>query len=358
MDLGFDPDQLIVMTLNPGDLGYDQDRIRAFFDLALEKAQSIPGVQSATLSENRLLRGSVVTREVYLESQQESVEGGGRSSHRLNVVVPGFFRTVGIELLRGRDFDASDCSDCTRVAIVNETMASQIWPGENPVGRRIRFNSPTDPPMEIVGVVEDSKYREIHERPQFFIYLPLAQNTVSGMTLHARVAGNLTTTIGSMRREIGSLDPNLPLVEPGSMDEFVDQALWSERLPALMLFIFGCLSILLATAGIYSVASYSTALRQREVTIRMALGADTRRIFGMLLRDSARLVAAGLLIGWIAAYFILTPTISSQLHGVGTFDPVGYLLGSAVLLVAAILGCLAPALRSSKSSPSSLIRGD
>jgi putative ABC transport system permease protein len=322
----------------------------------VEQVESLPGVRSATLSENRLLRGAVWQRSVFLEGQDAESEGGGRRYHRNNVVVPGFFKTAGIPIVSGRDFEERDRADTKPVVIINETMAKLAWPGEDPIGRRFHFDDPSEPLVEVIGVARDAKYREVHETPQFFIYQPLTQRYTPAMTLHVRTEGNPAALIGTLRREVQSLDPNLPLADVDTMSAFVSRALWMERMSAYLLTAFGLLALTLAVVGVCGVVAYSVAQRQREIGIRMAVGARRRDIVRGVLGDAARVVAVGLVVGLVLAFFGLKPLLANQLYGVEATDPLTY-AGQALLLgLAALLASLIPSLLSARVNPVETLR--
>jgi predicted permease len=349
-DLGFQPGRLLALTVAPGDQGYDEARARSYYQRLLERTSALPGVRSAALSENRLLRGAVVQRAIYLEGQEAAVEANGRSSHRANIVTPGFFRTAGIPLLRGRDFAEADCAGCPRVAVVNQTLARLAWPGQDPIGRRFRFE-PDEPPIEVIGVARDAKYRYVHEDPQIFVYLALSQSFAATMTLHVQTEGPPEALLPVVRRVAQSVDPGLPLAEADTMPRFVAGALWMERISTLTLGLFGALALLLSGIGIYSVMSLSAARRRREIGIRLALGARPSQVVAAVLSEAAVLTGAGLVLGWIAAWSLLEPMVASRLHGAALRDPFVYAAQSLVLLATALAASLPPAWRAARVSP-------
>ena len=359
VELGFRPERLVAVTVSPGDQGYSEAVTRQYYRRLLEHVATVPGVASATLSENRLLRGGVLKVQVYLEATGETpVQSAEGVDHRSNSVVPGFFRTVGIPLIAGRDFRESDCAQCPKVAIINRTMAEALWPGESAVGKRIHITDLGAPEAEVVGVAENAKYRYLHEGPQFFLYVPLSQRFASSMTLHVRTAGDAEAMVPVLRREVQALDANLPLAELDTIDNFVAGALWMERMSASLLGMFGLLALLLAVVGVYGMMAFSVAQRRREIGLRLALGARRSQVLWGVLGEASLVTAIGILIGWGLTYFVLTPVVASQLHGVSPTDPWSYVILTLLLTAAAILSSYLPARRAAGTSPAVSLRGD
>jgi putative ABC transport system permease protein len=359
-DLGFQPEGLLALSVAPGDQGYDPARARGYYRELLERVAALPGVRGAALSENRLLRGAILSRSVYPEGQAEGITAGGRSSHRTNIVTPGFFHVAGIALLHGRDFAEADCAGCRPVAIVNQTLARLAWPGQDPLGRRFRFERdqpPNQPPIEVIGVAKDAKYRNIREDPLPFIYLPLSQNDAAAMTLHVRTAsGREAALLPALRNAAQAIDPGMPLAEIDTMTHFVSGALWMERVSALLLGLFGLFALLLSGIGIYTVITLSAARQRREIGIRLALGARPSQMTAAMIAEAAVLAGAGLVLGWTAARLFLHPILASQLQGADLWDPKAYALQSLVLLVTAIAASVPPALRAARVNPATPLR--
>jgi macrolide transport system ATP-binding/permease protein len=357
LDLGFEPASLLVVTVSPGDQGYSETTAQDYYQRLLDHVSAVPGVRSATLSENRLLRGAVVKNQLYLpgRSDNDLLVSPSASAHRTNVVVPGFFRTVGIALLDGRDFDARDCAKCPRVLIINRTMAERVWPGERAVGKQLVFHGGQK--FEIVGVAEDAKYRYIHDGPEYFLYRPLSQSYVSAMTLHVRTASDPAAMLPTVLREVQKLDPNLPLAEMDTMDHYVAGALWMERMLSSLVGLFGLLTLLLAVVGVYTMMANTVAHRRREIGLRLALGAQRSDVLWTVLREAAAVTAAGVALGWGLAWFLIAPASSSQVQGF-SLDSLWGCAGQTLLLaVAAILSSWLPARRAAAISPLASLSG-
>lgn len=360
VDLGFDAPSLAVLTVPLGDEGYDEPRAQALYRRIVERARSLPGVEAAAWSENRLLRGGVLQAPVYLDGREEPLTIGDRQAHRTNAVTPGFFATTGIPRVRGRDFDGTDRSDTRRVAIINETMARRGWPGEDPVGQHFRLGTPTDPLIEVIGVARDAKYRHVHGPEEFFIYLPASQRFSPVMTLHVRVEGEPAAVLAPLREEIRSLAPGVPLVDVAPLSRFVAADLWLERASAVLLSAFGLLASVLAAVGMYGVMNQSVSRRRGELAIRMVVGARAEDVLRRVLADGMMLVAVGLVAGSALSALVLklSKAVSSQLFGVAAFDPVGW-VGAALLLAAvALVSCYLPARGAAAIDPAAVLASE
>ncbi len=346
IDLGFDTDRLAVVSVAPGEQGYEEAQARDYYRRLVERARALPGVTAAALSQNRLLRGAVMRRQVFLPGREGAMEIGPMAFHRVNTVGPGFFETAGIALLKGRDFRDAEPEDLG-VAIVNETMAERLWPGEDPIGKRFHFDYPNEPPVEVVGVAAKARYRQIREPEQFFIYVPLAQSYASGMTLHVRSEGDPRALLPTLRGEARELDNALVLADVRTMRHFVDEALWLERATTSLGALFGLLALALAVVGVYGLLAYSVSRRQRELGILFALGAQRGDVVLRVLLEAGRVVFAGVVLGLVLAW---------QLLDISLLNPQTYLVWSLVLLAAALAGSFIPAWRAARINPIETLR--
>ncbi len=360
IDVGFDAENLLALSFAPGEQGYDEPQTRAFYQQVLERVEALPGVQTAALSENRLLRGAIIRQQIFLEGSDTAFEGGGRAFHRTNAVLPGFFSAVGIPLIRGNDFDDTIVADGPRLAIVNETMAKLAWPGEDPIGRRFRLDYSDRPFVQVIGVAQDVKYRQIHEAPQCFLYFPEIQRHAPAMTLHVRAEGDPSALSSSVREVVYRLAPELPMADIRTLSEFVGEALWIERASATLLGVFGILALSLASLGVYSVLAETVNQRRREMGVRMAIGAGRSDVLKVVAGEGAKLVGIGLIVGLAAALVIMkvSASISDQLYGVSVTEPWIYGLAALILLAGSVLGFLIPALRATKTDPVRALRAE
>jgi predicted permease len=351
MDLGFDPDQLLNVALDPSINNYDETQTKEFYRALEAKISALPGVQSASLA-------SAVPIGYGRSKDSVYVEGGHVAPGQLapgvffNSVDPHYFETLRIPLLLGRAFADADSETSPRVAIINETMGKHFWPSENPIGKRFSITSDSGPFVEVVGVARDGKYRTLSEDSLPYFYLPLAQNFTPARTLQIRSSLPPHSLVPEIQGEILALDSNAPIVEIQTMRESLSGALgyFLFRLGASLAAAMGLLGLLLAVVGVYGVVSYAATQRTQELGIRMALGASPRQILALLLKQGVRLVAAGLLFG-LAGAWALTRAMSFMLFGVSPSDPVTYIAAGALLSGITLLACWLPARRAMRVDP-------
>jgi putative ABC transport system permease protein len=347
IDPGFESTRLFMFSFDLGALHYDEGRGQQFFRAAIERAQATPGVESATIADAPPLVGGFA-RTIFPEGQDEA-SGYRGTLTQLNDIAPSYFQTLRIPLMSGREFTDSDRATTHAVAIASEAMAKHFWPNENAVGKRFHFFG--DPTLrEIVGVVHNTVVGNIGEEPQPFVYLPLMQNYSPAATLLARTSGRPEALISAVRSQVQSLDSNLALTNVQTIGELLSQGLWAPRMGAALLAVFGGLALVLAVIGVYGVLSYSVNQQTREIGIRMAMGAQTGRVLGLVVGQGMRLAAAGLILGLIVAFAAMR-FLSSLLFGVSAHDPLTFAGVSLVLALAAVLACYIPARRATKVDP-------
>src|SRR5260370_40379313 len=271
-------------------------------------------------------------------------------------VTPDFFATLRIPLVAGREFNDGDRKETGQVAIVNEAMAKQFWPGQSAVGKRFHFFGDTKL-REVVGVVRNTVVNTFGEDPQPMVYLPLTQDYAADVTMQVRASGRPEAVIGAVRGQVQSLDRNLVLTNMITVGQLRDQGLWAARVGAGLLSVFGGLALLLAVVGVYGVLSYSVTQQTREIGIRMAMGAQTGRVLGLVVGQGMRLAAAGLILGLIVAFAAMR-VLSSLLFGVSAHDPLTFGGVSLVLALAAVLACYIPARRATKVDPIIALRSE
>ena len=355
--LGFDHDRLLVASLAPGELAWDETRSRGLYERVAAEVAALPQVEGVAWSENRLLRGAVWQRSVYVEGSTEPLVLGGRAAHRTNVVSPGFFEVVGIPLLMGRDFAAEPRPDGPPVAIVNRTFAETAWPGADPLGKRFRFDSASDgEPMAVVAVVADAKYRHVEEAAQCFVYLPMEQHFKPAMTLHVRSSQRPADLIPTLRQRVSRLVPGLPLADLDSLEVFVDEDLWLERGSAAALGSFGLVTWCLAILGIYGVLAHAVARQQRDFGIRRSLGASGWQLARQLVRSVVAALAWGLLGGALLSWMLLRSAAASDRGWSELVDLPGVVVLLLLLLAGAALGGWLPFRRAQRVDPARLLR--
>jgi len=339
----------VLVDLDLAVAGYKDSRGKQFYAQALERIRSLPAVESPALVWIPPLGNMRGGTDVLPPGASRPLQVNW------NIVTPGYFRTLGLPLDRGRDFDARDTEDAPPVAIVDEVMARRFWPGEDPVGKLLRRADPQSPALQVIGVVTDGHMQTFREAVRPCFYRPLAQSYVPEMTLIARTPGGPQPAIAEIRRELRTLDKDLPVTDVETMHAHLDRALSQERLTASLLSGLGLLALALAVIGIYGVMSFSVAQRTREIGIRMALGAEAPVVLAMVLRNAAVLVGAGLATGWAAAV-IVTRYAASLLYGVSPTDPWTFAAVTVVLSAAAGVACYLPARRAARVDPMVALR--
>jgi hypothetical protein len=277
----------------------------------------------------------------------------------LGVITSGFFETLRIPLVAGRDFGEEDRDGAPLVAIVNQELAKRMWPGKPAVGQRIVWPPWTGPPrapLEIVGVVADSKMGSLTEPAPPTLYVSLAQNYDGRNTIYVH-SNNPGAALKDVRRAIAALDPALPTYGAATMTERLESGLWQQRMAAQWIIAFGATALALCALGLYGVVSHSVAGRSRELSVRLALGASSGGVARIVLRDGMRLAIAGLAIGALA--FALTGAATARLvEGVRVIGPAAPALIAATLGAVMLLACYIPARRAARMNPADALRSD
>ncbi|MBO0725621.1 MAG: ABC transporter permease [Blastocatellia bacterium] len=359
-DPGFDTSNGLVMTLDLSLAQYKKERGLQFYQQLVERLATTPGVRSITIANYFPLGfGGGMGASVSIEGQPPPADGRPINVVRQHIGLR-YFETMGIPLLRGRDFTIQDMASSERVVIINETMARRHWPNLKDIGevigRRIRIGPGQDMPWSaIVGVAGDCKTIWLREEKRAGIWMPISQNFLPSFQALVRTNAEDTATISTLRREIAALDPNLPIKFIIPLREHVGIQLWPAKMIAALTTTLGGVGLLLAAIGLYGVVSYAVARRTREIGIRMALGAQTRDLLKMIIKQGMRLTLAGVAIG-LAAAMAMTRMVASLLYGVTATDPVTF-AGVVIFLVGiALLACYLPARRATKIDPISAAR--
>jgi putative ABC transport system permease protein len=358
-DLGFDQQGILTarITLPRATYGPQSRRV-AFFEQLQARTAALPGVKVVGLSQGIPFSGWDL---------QSELKVFGRPPARLNqeiishyqYVFPTFFQSMGIALQRGRMFAAADRDTVNPVGVVNETFVKQVFPAEDPIGKRVKFgSSPREPWITIVGVVRDFRHYRLPQPMGPAVYMPYAASPASSQTLSIRTtAADPHSLVPSLREIVRQIDPQIALYDVKTMDEAVNRSLWRQRLQGQVLGIFAVLALVLAVVGIYGVISYTVAQRTRELGVRVALGAQRSHVLRLVLGQGARLAVMGIAVGLVGA-FALKGTLATLLYGVKSTDLVSFvgvpLLLGAVTLVATYL----PARRAMKVDPLVAIRAD
>jgi predicted permease len=271
-------------------------------------------------------------------------------------VGPGYFATMGTTLLRGREFGSQDREGAPSVAIVNQTMADQFWPGQDPIGRRLTEGKPGEgTSYEVVGLVETGKYRTLSERGHPVVFRSRLQATGPRSTFVAHVRGESRAALGAIRGVVRELDPRLALARLGTMEQHLALALFPARTTGLLFSVFGAVAMLLAVSGLFGVVAYSVSQRTREIGIRMALGAQRNDVLRMVLWQGMKLTSTGVVIGLVGA-LATAQLLRGLLYGVSPMDLVTFISVPLLLALVALLACLLPARRAAKVDPMVALR--
>ena len=345
IDPGFETEQLAVVTVNPGQAGYNEERGKQFYDRIVERLEQEPAVREACWATNAPLFGGF-SRTVYLEGQPR--DEGARVFVTTNGIEEGYFETIGTPLLRGRDFTALDRDDSLPVAIINEAMAEQFFPDADPLGKRFQFYG-DDTYREIVGIVATAKYVTLGEDPRAVIFTPRRQGYTDAMVLHVRSAGDPVAALAASQRVLRETDPSVPAQNAWTVRELMEQSLWAPKMAGVLLGILGGLALALATVGLYGVMAYTVGQRNQEIGLRMALGAAQGDVVVMVLKQAMILVGIGTLLGLVAAFGV-SNVVASILYG-SARDPITFLGVPLTLAVVATLATLVPALKASRVDP-------
>jgi len=358
MYLGFDPDHVLNLTVDPHEIGYDQTRTKEFYRQLEARARALPGVQSVSLAFG-VPMGSTNTANASTVTIEGQTVASGQQPPSLfySGVDPTYFETMRVPLLRGRAFTESDNETAPSVAIVNQTMADKFWPHQDPLGKRLSLKPDTDlaKTVQIVGVSGNGKYLFVAEDPTPFVFVPLAQNYNSMRTLQVRSSVPPETLLAPMQAQVHQLAPDLPVTEANTMKLSIDNGLWIFRLGAGMAAAMGGIGLILAIIGIYGIVSFSAAQRTREIGIRMALGGSAGDVIRLILRQGVRMVVSGLGVGLIAALGI-TRVMARLLVGVSPSDPLTYLTVALLLAAVALVACWIPARRATHVDPGVALR--
>lgn len=359
VDPGFRVDGLFILPLDLGAAGYERPAALDVYRRLAERIGSLPGVRSATVGERPLLAPGGPRYDVAAENRRQPTEDGGRLVP-INRVGTGYFETVGIPVLRGRSFTRSDRDDGRPVAVVNETLAELLWPGEEAVGRRLRFTEPAAPfdvPVEVVGVAGNASYHRLNEEDRPYLYLPVLQAYTPRTILHLRATGALEEVVPRVRGEIGALDPSLPLLEGRVVADLLRRQFWAPRMLAGLLGAFGGLALVLAVVGVFGVVSYAGNARRRDIGIRLAMGAARGRVAGEVFRRGMVPVVAGVAVG-LAGALAAAPATAAFLFELSAFDPGVFAVAASVLAAAGALAVLVPARRAISVPPATVLRTD
>jgi putative ABC transport system permease protein len=358
LDPGFRADHLLTAKIEMSEVKYpDKEHRIPFLDGVLRGVRALPGVQSVAIASNLPLTYNGDSTYIGVEGIPDPPP-----DQQMDVIYravgPGYFSTMGIPLLQGRDFTDQDTTETSYKVVVSEKLAQHFWPGKNPIGKRLKTGSTTSdaPWREVIGVVKDVRQNDFLAQPKMEIYLSYRQlQVMAPNALVVRTTVDPLSLASGVRSAVWAVDKDQPVSDIDAMEHIVAGAVARQRFSTILLAIFAAIALVLAAVGIYGVMSYSVAQRTREIGIRMALGAQRSEVLRMTVMQGLKLVGLGLVIGLIAA-FLLTRVMASLLFGISATDPLTFLGISIVLLAVAILASFIPALRATKVDPMIALR--
>jgi predicted permease len=363
VDIGFKTRSLVSFSVDPSLNSYTTARTKQFIRTLLERLNGTPGIESAGLATMRLLDGNQWSSGITIEGYTPGPEE--RTITLNNAISPGYFKAMGIPVLMGRDFDHRDerpeppkDGPPFRVAIANESFAKKHFAGRNPIGGHIGFgtNPSTPTPIEVIGIVRDSKYTDVRDDIRPGLFFPFLETDVmSGFTVYMRITQPPDTVFTTARQIVQQLDPNVPVHGTRTLERQVEQSLQRERLVATMTSVFGTLATLLAVVGLYGVMAYTVARRTREIGIRMALGARATTIGWLVIREVLIITAIGVTLAMPAAWW-LSRFVESQLFGVKSTDAVTVVGAIALLMTVSVVAGLIPSNRAARVNPTTALR--
>jgi putative ABC transport system permease protein len=361
INLGFNAEQVMTAKVSLPETQYSEPaRRNNFHRRLLERLATLPGVESAALTSSLpLLEEDIFGSGFYAEGKPKPQNTSEVPIALQSAVSPGYFRTMGMRLVKGRDFNESDVEGKEKVVIVDETIARRIFADEDPIGRRITFGGSNSGPqwLTVIGVVGAVRHYGLKREARMQAYQPFQQASSANMTIVARATGDTASLTAAMRNEVAALDKDLPLYAPRPMTEVVAIAMWDDKYFGILFGVFASLALCLAAVGIYGVISFSVAQRTREIGLRVALGARTGDVMRMIIRQGLALAGLGAAVG-LGGAALATRLMKSLLFNVSATDPATFTLLPLSLLAVALAACWIPARRAAKVDPMVALRCD
>ena len=364
-DLGMRPDNLLAFSVDPSIGGYSAQRTQQFYQQLLDRMQGQAGISAAAFAAMGVLEGNEWDSTITVAGYD--AKPGENMNPYCNAVSPGYFKTMGVPFVAGRDFDQRDAvvmpppepdGSTFRVAIVNESFAKHYYGNASPIGRRIGFGGDpgTPTPIEIIGLVKDAKYTGVRDDIPRTVYFAYQQMEDAGSAvMYVRSRQPPVEAFGAVRRTVREMDSNIPIYNLRTLARQIERSLLTERLVATLSTAFGALATLLAVIGLYGLMAYTVARRTREVGLRMALGAVSRDVVWLVMREVITLVGIGVTLG-LAAAWAASRLVGSQLYGVSPNDPVTMLAAACGLTLVALLAGYVPAYRAARVNPVTALR--
>jgi putative ABC transport system permease protein len=336
--------------------GYEGDKMIQFTEAVERRLAEVPGVTSVAASDFLPVNMSTQQTEVALDGKGDQ-HGIGVFETDFASVTPAYFATLEIPLKSGRAFTASDRKGAPTVGIVNEVLADQLWPGEDPIGKRLRFGGSNGELTEIVGVASNAKYRSLGDDRIRMLYTPIAQSAGRSLVMLVRMAREDPSAAKILRRALADVDAEMPLSQQGSFPDIISVALLPNRIAMVLAMMFGVTGITLAAVGLYGLLAYRVQCRRKEIGIRMALGAGNGEVRRLVLREAFKVTGGGLLLGLVTAGGA-TQLLRSLLFGVSPMDPLTYGMIGLVLLAVCWLASAVPVRRALRTQPLEVLRNE
>ena len=355
---GFAKDHLLMTSFDPRLVQRNAAQTQRFYKLLAERAREMPGVQRAALTQNVPLGQDFFDFDsiAFVPDGFQMPRDRENLTSMMDTVDEGYFETMDIPILRGRGFLKSDSADAPRVAVVNEQFARHYWPGADAVGKRIRLDSGSGTPVEIVGIAQTIKYQVSTEKPIDFVYMPLTQHPAPRMTLMLRSSGDPMQLVQPVKDVVRSLDANLPMLETRAYEDFyLNKAVRGPRTAITLVTVMGAVGLLLAIAGLYGLVAYNVSRRTREIGIRMAIGAASSDVLRLVMGKGLVLVGMGTAIG-LAMGFAVEQLMNAMLFNSGSVDILAYAIVVPGLLFVTVLATYVPARRASRIAPTQALR--
>jgi macrolide transport system ATP-binding/permease protein len=353
---GFAKDHLLMVKFDPRLVQYNEAQAKQFYKLLAERVRETPGVQSEALTQNIPLGQDEFYGLAFVPDGFQMPPDRENFNSTMDTVDEGYFETMGIPILRGRGFLASDTADSLRVAVVNERFAKDYWPAGDAVGKHIRLDNRGGTLVEIVGVAQTIKYEGTIEKPMDFVYMPLAQHPISRMVLMLRSSGDPLQLVQPVKDVVHRLDPNMPMLQTRSYEDlYLNAAVKGPGIAIQLVGTMGLVGLLLAIAGLYGLVAYSVSRRTREIGIRMALGAASSDVLRLVMGKGFVLVGIGTVIG-LAMGFAVEQLMNSMLFNAGGVDIVAYVIVVPSLFLVTMLAAYVPARRASRIAPTQALR--
>jgi predicted permease len=352
---GFDPQNVLLFRLEPGQAGYAGEKLIAFYDRTCTALLAIPSVKAVTFSGFPVASGSYSSESIQFPGREQVPGDDGQTA--VLGVSEGFFHTMSIPLLAGRDFTVTDNASGPPVAVVNEAFSRRFFGGKNPVGQTFRLQDGSVGAFQIVGYCRDAKFSQVRADVPPLVYWSQRQRPQDSVTFELRSALPLLALVPAVRKVVSVLDANLPLSRIKTQEQQVEQSLDADRLFASLGGVFAFLAVLLSCIGLYGLLAYTVARRTSEFGIRAALGATRRDIAWPIVREALRLAGIGVAIG-VPVALGLAQIVRGQLYGVPAHDPFTFVAGAVGLLAVAALAAWLPARRASKVDPMTALRAE